>query len=87
MVAARVSAKFGVSGSWARDAEQWRDSGGVAGVAAQRGGDVAVTVPPQDADGEVAQQAGHGAGAVPLRTWEASSGHCCIELKGVGGGE
>jgi hypothetical protein len=31
----------------------------VAGVAAQRGGDVAVTVPPQDADGEVAQ-AGHG---------------------------
>jgi hypothetical protein len=36
-----------------------QDPGGVAGVAAQRGGNVAVPVPPQDADGEVAQ-AGHG---------------------------
>ena len=47
--------------SWAGDAKQWQDSSRVAGVAAQRGGDVAVTVPPQDADGEIAQ-AGHGAG-------------------------
>ena len=31
----------------------------MAGVVAQGGGDVAVAVPPQDADGEVAQ-AGHG---------------------------
>src|SRR4029450_3609484 len=43
------------------DAEEWQDSGGVAGIAAQRGGDVAVTVGAQDADGEIAQ-AGHGAG-------------------------
>jgi hypothetical protein len=34
----------GVSGSRACDAESWQDSDGVAGVAAQRGGDVAVTV-------------------------------------------
>jgi hypothetical protein len=34
-------------------------TGGVAGVAAQGGGDVAVTVGAQDADGEVAQT-GHG---------------------------
>jgi len=43
-----------VSGSWAGDAEEWRDSGGVAGVAAQRCGDVAAAVEAQDADGEVA---------------------------------
>ncbi len=49
----------GVSGSRADDAKQWQDSGGVAGVAAQRGGDVAMTVGVQDANGEVAQ-AGHG---------------------------
>jgi hypothetical protein len=55
--------RAGVSASWASDAQQWQDSGGVAGVAAQRGGDVAVTVPPQDADGEVAQ-AGHGPGGI-----------------------
>jgi hypothetical protein len=51
---------------WACDAEEWQDAGGVAGLAAQRGGDVAVTVPPQDGDRGVAQ-AGHdlgrGAGA------------------------
>jgi hypothetical protein len=35
------------------------DSGGVTGVAAQRGGDVAVAMGAQDADGE-ATQAGHG---------------------------
>jgi len=45
----------------ADDAKEWQDSGGVAGVAAQRSGDVAVAVGAQDADGEVAQ-AGHGAG-------------------------
>jgi hypothetical protein len=45
------------------DAEEWQDSGGVAGVAAQGCGDVAVAVGAQDADGEVAQ-AGHGAGGV-----------------------
>src|SRR6266511_502170 len=39
----------GVSGSRACDAKQWQDRGGVAGVAAQRGGDVAVTVGAQDA--------------------------------------
>jgi len=48
------------------DAQEWQDSGGVAGVAAQGGGDVAVAHGGQDADGEVAQ-AGHdswgGAGA------------------------
>jgi hypothetical protein len=31
-----------MTGSWACDAKQWQDSGGVAGVAAQRDGDVAV---------------------------------------------
>src|SRR5215203_1292602 len=51
----------GESGSWAGAAEQWQDSGSVAGVAAQRGGDVAVAMGVQDADGEVAQ-AGHGPG-------------------------
>src|SRR6266508_432216 len=49
----------GLAGSRACDAEEWQDSGGVAGVAAQRGGDVAVAVGVEDADGEVAQ-AGHG---------------------------
>jgi hypothetical protein len=43
------------------NAEEWQDSAGIAGVAAQRGGDVAVTMPPEDGDGELAQ-AGHGAG-------------------------
>jgi hypothetical protein len=42
-----------MTGSWACDAKQWQDSGGVAGVAAQRFGDVAVAVGVQDADGEV----------------------------------
>jgi hypothetical protein len=50
----------GVSGPWACDAKQWQDSRGVAGVAAQRGGGVAVAVQAQDGNGEVAQ-AGHGA--------------------------
>ena len=41
-------------------------------MAAQRGGDVAVAVETQDADGEVAE-AGHGLGALPVRTFQASS--------------
>jgi len=48
----RASATCGVSGSWACDAKQWQDSGGVAGIAAQRGGDVAMAAGVQDADGE-----------------------------------
>src|SRR6266511_176947 len=52
-----------MTGSRACDAEEWQDSGGVAGVAAQRGGDVAVAAGVEDADGEVAQ-AGHGPGGV-----------------------
>src|SRR6266487_5814827 len=52
-----------MTGSRAGDAKQWQDSGGVAGVAAQRLGDVAVAAGAQDADGEVAQ-AGHGPGCV-----------------------
>jgi hypothetical protein len=51
----------GMTGSRACNAEQGQDSAGVAGVAAQRGGDVVVTMPPEGGDGEVAQ-AGHGAG-------------------------
>src|SRR4029453_17104405 len=43
------------------DAQQRQDPGGVAGVAAQRGGDVVVAAGVQDADGQVAQ-AGHGPG-------------------------
>jgi hypothetical protein len=49
----RASASAGVSGSRACDAEERQQSGGVAGVAAQRCGDVAVSVPLEDADGEV----------------------------------
>jgi hypothetical protein len=59
-------------GSWACDAEEWQDAGGVAGVAAPRGGDVAVTVAPQDGDREVAQ-AGMTWAAAPVRSWWASS--------------
>ena len=58
--------------SWACDAQECEGSGGVAGVASERGGSVGVAVGAQDGAGEVAQ-AGHGAGAVPVRTWEASS--------------
>jgi hypothetical protein len=46
----RASASAGVSGSWAGEAEEWQDSGGVAGVAAQGGGDIAVAMEAQDAD-------------------------------------
>ncbi len=49
----------GVPVSRAGDAKEWQDSGSVAGVASQRGGDVAVAASAQDADGQVAQ-AGHG---------------------------
>jgi hypothetical protein len=51
-----------MSVSRACDAEQWQQSGGVAGVAAQGGGDVAVAAGAQDGDGEVAQ-AGHDVGS------------------------
>src|SRR5215216_3644226 len=50
-------------GSSAGDAEEGQQSGGVASVAAQRGGDVAVPAGAQDADGEVAQ-ASHDPGSV-----------------------
>jgi hypothetical protein len=49
----RASAKCG-TGSRACNAEEWQDWAGIAGVAAQRGGDVVVTMPPEDGDGEVA---------------------------------
>jgi hypothetical protein len=39
-------------GSRAGAAKPWQDAGGAAGVAAQRGGDVAVAVGVQDADGQ-----------------------------------
>jgi hypothetical protein len=50
---AGLGQRAGVSGSRAGDAEQWQEAGGVAGVAAQGGGDVAVAVGVEDADGEV----------------------------------
>jgi hypothetical protein len=59
-IAAGSCGPFGLT---ACDAQQGQDSGRVAGVAAQRGGDVAVPVGAQDADSEVAQ-AGHRAGGV-----------------------
>jgi hypothetical protein len=59
-------------GSWAGDAEEWQDSGGVAGVAAQRGGDIAVAMEAQDADGELRRLA-MARGVLPVRVWEASS--------------
>jgi hypothetical protein len=62
-----------VSGSRAGDTKQWQHSGGVAGVAAQRGGDVAVAVETQDADGQGLRRLAMALGAVPVRTWEASS--------------
>jgi hypothetical protein len=61
----RVWARAGWSVSLAGDALAAAGPGGVAGVAAERGGDVAVAVDVQDADGEVAQ-ARRGAGA---RRW------------------
>jgi hypothetical protein len=45
------------------DAEEDEGSGGIAGVVTQGGGDVAVAVETQDADGEVAQ-ARHSPGGV-----------------------
>jgi hypothetical protein len=44
----------GMSGSRAGDAKQCQDAGGVTGVAAKGGGDVAVAAGAQDGDGEVA---------------------------------
>ena len=55
VVPRRASAKCGNVGSWGCDAEEDEGSGGVAGVVTQGGGDVAVAVETQDADGEVAQ--------------------------------
>ena len=68
----RASASAGVSGPRAGDAKERQQANGVAGVVAQRGGDVAVAAGPEDNDGEVAQ-AGHGLGALPVSSWEASS--------------
>jgi hypothetical protein len=62
----------GMSVHRACDAQEWQDSGGVAGVAAQGGGDVAVAHGGQDADGEVRRLA-MTRGVVPVRAWEASS--------------
>ena len=56
------------------DAEEWQDSGGVAGVAPQRGGDVAMALPPQDADGEVAQAGHYAAGGADARLGAAGTG-------------
>jgi hypothetical protein len=56
----------------AGDAEKRQRAAGVAGVAAQGRGDVAVPAGAQDADGEVAQ-AGMAHGGLPLRVWKASS--------------
>jgi hypothetical protein len=42
-----------MSGSRAGDAKQWRDPGGGAGVADQRGGDIAVAVETEADDGDV----------------------------------
>jgi hypothetical protein len=62
-----------VSGSWAGDAKQRQQAGGVAGVAAQRGGDVAVAAGPEDADGQGLRRLAMARGVVPVRVWEASS--------------
>jgi hypothetical protein len=59
-----------MTGSWVCDAKECQDSGGVAGVAAQRGGRVAVAVPPQDGDGGVG---------------EAGRGSWCVAGAGQGG--
>jgi hypothetical protein len=64
-----------VSGSSAGDAQQRQDPGGVTGVAAQRGGDgdVVVAAGVQDADGKGLRRLAMAQGAVPVRTWQASS--------------
>ena len=60
-------ARAGVSGSPAGDAQQWQQSGGVAGIAAQGGSDLAVPVNAHDHDCEV-PRAGHVRGRSPGRT-------------------
>jgi hypothetical protein len=62
-----------VSGSWAGDAQERQGSGGVAGVAAQDGGDVAVAAGAEDADGQVAEAGPWPEGRCRVRTWAASS--------------
>jgi len=62
-----------VAGSWAGDAEQGQDSGGVAGVAAQRCGDAVLAVETQDADGQGLRWLAMALGVLPVRTWGASS--------------
>jgi hypothetical protein len=61
------------AGSWAGDAKQWQDAGGVAGVVAQRGGEVAPAMGVQDADGQGLRRLAMARGVVPVRTWQASS--------------
>jgi hypothetical protein len=62
-----------VAGLSACDAQQRQDPGGVAGVAAQRGGDVVVAAGVQDADGQGWRRLAMARGAVPVRTFKASS--------------
>jgi len=65
--------RAGTAGSWAGDAQQGQQPGGVAGVAAQGGGDVVVAAQAQDADGQGLRRLAMARGALPVRTWEASS--------------
>jgi hypothetical protein len=55
--------------SQAGDAEEWQEAGGVAGVVAQRGGDVAVPVAPQGGDGQGLRRLAMACGVVPARSW------------------
>ena len=55
------------------DAKEGQGSAGVAGVAAQGGGDVAVAAQTQESDGQGLRRLAIARGAVPVRTWEASS--------------
>jgi hypothetical protein len=61
-----------MTGSRACDAKERQDSGGVAGVAAQRCGDVAMAAGALDADARLRRLA-MGRGALPVRTLQASS--------------
>src|SRR5215218_9723115 len=78
----------------ADDAKERQDSGGVAGVAAQRSGDVAVAVGAQDADGQglrrLAMAGGrcrYGLGRRPWRRWCRGGGaapRCPVPAEVVG---
>ena len=63
--------------SWAGDAKQWQDSGGVAGAAAQRGSDVAVVpiLPPvrPTRPNNTNQTSSHYAEALPIHPWASPS--------------